>query len=112
MASATCSPSASGNAFPTSLATPPLEREREALEDALHEARDGRGQVLVVRGEAGLGKTTLLQHAIVSASGFHVASVGGVESEQELPYAALHRLCVTMLDGIDRLPADVPPSRQ
>ena len=57
----------------------------------------------MVRGEPGLGKTTLLQHA-GSASGFRVAQVGGVESEQDLPFAGLHRLCAPMLDRVGRLP--------
>jgi DNA-binding CsgD family transcriptional regulator len=78
-------------------------REREALERLLRAARSGQGQVLVVRGGAGLGKTTLLAHA-ESASGFRVARVGGVESEQDLPFAALHRLCAPMLDRAGRLP--------
>ena len=80
-----------------------LTRDREALERLLRAARAGQGQALVVRGEAGLGKTTLLQHA-GSASGFRVAQVGGVESEQDLPFAGLHRLCAPMLDRVGRLP--------
>jgi hypothetical protein len=51
-----------------------LAGEREARTEALRAAEDGRGQALVVRDEAGLGKTSLLQHAIVSASGFQVAT--------------------------------------
>ena len=80
-----------------------LMRERETLERLLRAARAGRGRALVVRGEAGLGKTTLLRHA-ASASGFRVAQVGGVESELDLPFAGLHRLCAPMLDRVARLP--------
>ncbi|MEY2405712.1 MAG: hypothetical protein QOG39_628 [Acidimicrobiaceae bacterium] len=101
----TRSPILSGQAPSVSQHTVVLAREREALEDALHASRNGRGQALVVRGATGLGKTTLLEHAIVSATGFQVASVGGVETEQALSYAGLHRLCVTMVDGVERLPA-------
>jgi DNA-binding CsgD family transcriptional regulator len=104
MASTSCSPAPGGHACPASQPAVILTRERAALEDALQASRDGRGGALVVRGAAGLGTTTLLEHAIVSAAGFEVASVGGVESEQHLSYAGLHRLCVTMLDGVDQLP--------
>jgi DNA-binding CsgD family transcriptional regulator len=59
----------------------------------------------VVRGEVGIGKTTLLEFAAESASGFQVARIDGIESEQELGFAALHRLCARMSDRVDRLPA-------
>jgi DNA-binding CsgD family transcriptional regulator len=58
----------------------------------------------VIRGEAGLGKTTLVEHVITSASGFRAASVCGLESERDLSYAGLQRLCVTMMDHADALP--------
>jgi DNA-binding CsgD family transcriptional regulator len=79
--------------------------EREALDGLLHEARNGRSAVLVVRGEAGVGKSALLQHAAREASGFRVAQIAGVESEMELPFAGLHQLCAPMLAKLDRLPA-------
>jgi DNA-binding CsgD family transcriptional regulator len=81
-----------------------LARERDALERFVGAARDGRGQVLVIRGETGLGKTTLLEHVITSASGFRAATVCGLESERDLSYAGLQRLCVTMMDHVDALP--------
>src|ERR1700751_4560195 len=72
--------------------------------DALPEgAREGRSGGLVVRGEAGVGKTALLEYAIASASDLRVLRAVGVESEMELPYAALHQLLVPMLDGLERL---------
>jgi DNA-binding CsgD family transcriptional regulator len=79
--------------------------EIERLAHILDEARNERGGALVLRGEAGVGKTALLDHAVDHAEGFHVARVLGVESETELPYAALHQLCWPMLDRLDRLPA-------
>src|ERR687894_576875 len=79
--------------------------ERAALEDLLRAARDGRSGVLVIRGEAGVGKSALVHHAVDRAAGFRVAHVGAVESEMELPYAGLHQLCAPMLAHLDALPA-------
>jgi DNA-binding CsgD family transcriptional regulator len=78
--------------------------EREALAQLLQDARNGRSGVLVVRGEPGVGKSALLRYAAQQASGFRVAHIAGVESEMELPYAGLHRLCAPMLSEIDALP--------
>ena len=58
----------------------------------------------MIRGEAGLGKTALLRHAVDEASGFKVAEIAGVEAEMELPFAGLHQLCAPMLSQIDMLP--------
>src|SRR6516165_2419085 len=68
--------------------------ERAALGQLLEAARGGRAAVLVVRGEAGVGKTALLEDALAAAAGMRVARVAGVESEMELAYAALQLLCV------------------
>jgi DNA-binding CsgD family transcriptional regulator len=78
--------------------------EREALERLLAAVRGGQSRVLVVCGEAGVGKTALLESGISSAAGFRVARAVGVESEMELAYAALQQLCAPMLDRMDRLP--------
>ncbi|HET6869410.1 MAG TPA: AAA family ATPase, partial [Solirubrobacteraceae bacterium] len=67
--------------------------------------RGGRSGALVVRGEPGVGKTALLEYAIESASDVRVARAAGVESEMELPFAALHQLCAPLLDRRARLPA-------
>jgi DNA-binding CsgD family transcriptional regulator len=83
--------------------------ERERLERALHDARNGHSAVLVIRGEAGVGKSVLLRYAEHQASGFRVAHVAGVESEMELPFAGLHQLCAPMLDQLDALP---PPQQR
>jgi len=58
----------------------------------------------VVRGEPGIGKTALLGYAADTAQDFRVARAEGVESEMELPFAALHQLCGPMLSRLGRLP--------
>src|SRR2546428_2391353 len=78
--------------------------ERSALNSLIASARGGMGSALVLRGEPGMGKTALLEYAIESASGFRVARAVGVESEMELAFAALHQLCVPVLDLMERLP--------
>jgi DNA-binding CsgD family transcriptional regulator len=70
----------------------------------LHEASGRRSRVLVISGEAGIGKTALLDEAVASASGYHVARATGVESEMEVPFAGLHQLCAPMLDRLALLP--------
>jgi len=76
----------------------------EALDLLLAEVRTGRSRVLVVCGEPGIGKTALLGYAAETASDFRVARADGVESEMELPFAALNQLCGRMLGRLDRLP--------
>jgi predicted ATPase len=67
--------------------------ECAALDQLLAEARAGQSRVLVLRGEAGVGKTALLDYVHEQASGFRVARASGVESEMELAFAGLHQLC-------------------
>ena len=78
--------------------------ERRALDRLLEDARDHRSAVLIVRGEAGVGKTALLDRCARQASGFRIARVTGVESEMELPFAGLHQLCAPLLGRLDALP--------
>jgi AAA ATPase domain len=78
--------------------------ERETLERLLYDARNGRSAVLVVRGEAGVGKSALLRAVSEQASGLRVAQIAGVESEMELPFAGLHQLCGPMLGQLTSLP--------
>jgi DNA-binding CsgD family transcriptional regulator len=85
------------------------EREREVLDRLLDGVRGGRGGVLVVHGEAGVGKTVLLEDTIEAARGFGIARTSGVEAEMELPFAAVHQLCAPCLDLVDRLP---PPQHE
>jgi len=67
--------------------------------------RAGQSGVLVVRGEAGVGKTALLEYLVDQASGCRIARAAGVESALELAFAGLHQLCGPMLDRVDQLPA-------
>ena len=78
--------------------------ERDVLDRLLRDARAGKSAVLVIRGEAGVGKSALLRHVADQASGFHLAQISGVESEMELPFAGLHALCTPLLDDLDALP--------
>jgi len=70
----------------------------------LDRIRKDESVVLVIRGEAGIGKTALMQYCARQASGCRVAQVVGVESELEMPFAALHQLCQPMLDRLGALP--------
>jgi hypothetical protein len=79
--------------------------ECAALDRLLEAARGGHSGVVVVRGEAGVGKSALLEYALGAASEFRVRQAAGVESEMELPFAGLHQLCAPLLAGLDRLPA-------
>jgi DNA-binding CsgD family transcriptional regulator len=78
--------------------------EREVLDRLLAQGREGQSAVLVIRGEAGIGKTALLRYTARQASGFRVAQVTGVEAEMELPFAGIHQLCAPVLDELDALP--------
>src|SRR5918994_3298204 len=78
--------------------------ERDTLDGLLRGVRSGQSRVLVLRGEAGIGKTALLEYIAERASGCRIARGAGVESEMELPFAGLHQLCAPMLDGLDRMP--------
>lgn len=78
--------------------------ECEALDRLVADVRAGQSRVLVLRGEAGVGKTALLDHVSKNASGWRVARASGVEAEIELPFAGLQQLCAPMLGRLDRLP--------
>ena len=79
-------------------------RECERLSSLVAAAKAGRSQVLVLRGEAGIGKTALLEFLVDRAAGCRVGRAAGVESETELAYAGLHQLCGPFLERLDRLP--------
>jgi DNA-binding CsgD family transcriptional regulator len=78
--------------------------ECEALDRLVAGVRDGRSQVLVLRGEAGVGKSALVEYLARSAEGCRVARAAGAESEMELAFAGLHQLCAPMMGYVNRLP--------
>jgi DNA-binding CsgD family transcriptional regulator len=80
------------------------QSECAALDELLVAVRSGGSGALVVRGEAGIGKSALLEYATTHASGFRLARATGVESEMELAFAGLQQLCAPMLDRLERLP--------
>ena len=80
------------------------ERERAALDGLLGDLRSGRGGALVVRGEAGVGKSALLEYVAGAAADMRVARAAGVESEMELAFASVHLLCAPLLDRLEGLP--------
>jgi hypothetical protein len=75
------------------------------LDQLLSAVRVGESRTLVVRGEAGVGKTVLLDYLASRAAGCQVVRVTGVQSEMELAFAGLHRLCAPVLHRLDGLPA-------
>ena len=81
------------------------EREVAVLKGVVAAAKGGRSHVLVVRGEAGVGKTVLLERLVDEATGCSVARTAGVESGLELAFAGLHQVCSPYLDRLGRLPS-------
>ena len=75
------------------------------LDEMIAAVRQGESRTLLLRGEAGVGKTALLDYLGHAAADVHVARAAGVESEMELAFASLHQLCAPMLDRVGRLPA-------
>ena len=68
-------------------------RECEALDHLLAEVVSGTSRVMVLRGDAGVGKSELLNYLSHRVAGWRVATAVGVESEMELAYSGLHQLC-------------------
>jgi DNA-binding CsgD family transcriptional regulator len=66
--------------------------------------RSGSSQVLVLRGEAGVGKTALLEYTSELASGFRCVHLAGVQSDMELAFAGLQQLCAPLLTHLEELP--------
>ena len=79
--------------------------ERAALDLLVGAVRAGESQALVVRGEAGVGKSALLDYVAERAAGCRILHAIGVEAEMELVFAGLHQLCAPLLDRLERLPA-------
>jgi len=80
------------------------EAELRRVTALLDEARRGRSSILVVVGDAGLGKTALLEEGRALATDMRVLGSIGVESESEIPFASLHALFRPMLDLLPRIP--------
>src|SRR5499427_1974999 len=80
------------------------QQERAALDGLLGDLRSGRGRALMVRGEAGVGKSALLEYVAGAAADMRVVRAAGVESEMELAFAGLHLLCAPLLDRLEGLP--------
>jgi DNA-binding CsgD family transcriptional regulator len=78
--------------------------ELAAVERLLRAALAGRGGAIVIRGEAGIGKTELLEQALETVPGLRQRRVAGREFESELPFTALHELCTPMLTRLESLP--------
>src|SRR5215218_2086677 len=80
------------------------DAERAKIGGLLRAARDSTSGVLVLRGEPGVGKTALLRDARDRAGDMHILRARGIESEAELPFAALDQLIRPALSHLDRLP--------
>jgi DNA-binding CsgD family transcriptional regulator len=80
-------------------------RECHQLDALLDAVRAGESRTTVLRGEPGIGKTVLLDYLHSEASDCRVVRAGGVQSEMELPFGALHQLCGSLLDRLERLPS-------
>lgn len=78
--------------------------EQTTLRGLLDRARQGHSAVLVLRGEAGIGKTALLADVLAAAEGVRIIQISGAESEMELAYAGVQQLCAPLVGRVDRLP--------
>jgi hypothetical protein len=85
------------------------EQECVLLDELVSSVRRGESRSLVLRGEARIGKTALLDYLRAAASDLTVVRAVGVESEMELAYASLHQLCASLLGRLECLP---DPQRQ
>jgi DNA-binding CsgD family transcriptional regulator len=79
--------------------------EHGALDRLVSAVQAGQSQVLVLTGEAGIGKSALLDHVARRASECRLLRAAGIDSEMELPFSGIHQLCGPLLGGVDALPA-------
>ncbi|HXE60463.1 MAG TPA: AAA family ATPase [Gemmatimonadaceae bacterium] len=79
--------------------------ECESLDRLLDDVRGGQSRSLVLRGEAGVGKTALLEYLAANATACRIVRATGVESEMELAFAGVHQLCAPLLSHLERLPS-------
>lgn len=80
------------------------QRECGVLDELVAGSRQGTSAVLVIRGEAGIGKSALMDYLATQGSGLALTRTRGVEADMELAYAGLHQLCAPFLAQIDALP--------
>ncbi|WP_245599593.1 ATP-binding protein [Nakamurella lactea] len=80
------------------------QQECAALDGLLHDLTRGQSSVLVLRGEAGIGKSALLDHLAERATDRRLVRAVGVQAEMELAYAGLHQLCAPLLQDLGELP--------
>jgi DNA-binding CsgD family transcriptional regulator len=78
--------------------------ECRLLDELIAAVRASESRTLVIVGDPGVGKTSLLEYGAIAATEFRIERAVGVESEMELPFAALHQLCAPMLSHLERLP--------
>jgi hypothetical protein len=78
--------------------------ECAALQEVVVSVRAGGSRALALRGEAGVGKSALLEYLVQYASRCSIARAAGVESEMELAFAGLHQLCAPFVQRLERLP--------
>ena len=81
-----------------------MKRTAESLDEGLRTARGGSSYVLVLLGEAGIGKTTLLDYLAETATSFRVVRAYGFESESSIGFAGIHQVLAPFLDRLDALP--------
>jgi DNA-binding CsgD family transcriptional regulator/tetratricopeptide (TPR) repeat protein len=79
--------------------------ERREIDQLITSAANGHGGAVVVAGEAGIGKSTVIDAVIENLTGFTLVRAAGTEFEQDLLYATLHQLCDPILDHRTKLPA-------
>ena len=82
------------------------EDERKTLSALLDGSRDGVSGTVILLGGPGAGKSALLSDVQAAATGTVVLAARGIESEAELPYAALHQLTRPLLGSLERLPIE------
>src|SRR5262245_4181147 len=80
------------------------ERESAVIDRLLQASAQGESSSVVLRGEAGIGKTALLEHAAEQSGDRTVLRIAGVEAESDLAFAGLDGLLRPIMDGIDELP--------
>jgi hypothetical protein len=78
--------------------------ECRLLDELIAAVRASESRTLVIVGDPGVGKTSLLEYGAIAATEFRIERAVGVESEMELAFAALHQLCAPMLSHLERLP--------